>query len=155
MMYHEFYPGSEPLESFKCARENVQPVETESFERLYTAIARVLFRTEIVPIYANDYNNMLTPNPRRHSDFVEEQWGPARTADGRLLHLVVYTDRSKKREFGGMIASAGIARGPARNIRSVFDLSTDGTHSWVTENNSTRGITNRELRRLTLDLERA
>lgn len=155
MLYSEYYYGSKQAEAFKNARTNIAPVNTERFDRLYSAVASLLFRTNMTPVYASDFNSMLKSAPGWPSDFVEEQWGPARTTDGRLLHTVVYTESSMRQKVVGMVATVGIAPAPAKNIRDIFDLSTDGTQVWITEKDTLRSIGDKELEQLTLDLETA
>ncbi len=155
MIYSEYYYGSKKIDQFKSVRANTKPIDAERFDRLYTVVAQLIFRTEMVPVYASDYHTRLTAAPMWPSDFVAEQLGPGTTEDGRLLDVVVYSEKSMRQRVAGVVASVGIAPHSAAVIPNVFDLSTDGIHNWITDNESVRGISDIELERLTVDIQRA
>jgi hypothetical protein len=130
---------SEGAEFFKAMRATMEPIGAEPYQKLYTAVADLVLRSDCTREY---YRSSLVPglltafpaSEKPSETFRLEERSVTGWVDGvRLAGASIYHLGSLTQQLYGVEAEACVAPVARKGPEDQFVLSTDGQHHWVTE----------------------
>lgn len=143
---------------FRHMRDEAEPVSSEQYHKLYTAIADLILRSSrVLSFYANPRDPMIrrsySPGLQPYPGDILEERGVTGWIDGvRLAAVSVFNEGSQVQELFGIEAKATVAPTARKRPEDFFVLSTGGDKHWITEETTFRPISPDDLDALAYDL---